>query len=168
MTLPECSLFTVRIRNNQQCTVNSWSYSYTHLASFCLLLICSFGSTSLSSSLLCHLFLVSLLQSVLVTQSLLSFCLGKPIIERVTPTPHTQGTPAPGLPHKCSAKADAIVTTEDKKTLFFSGEYFWEIGDYGAGEPQKIKNAFPMLEENLDAAYTSRKEGHTFFFKGAK
>ena len=62
------------------------------------------------------------------------------------------------------------MTTADNKTLFFSGKYFWEIGDSGAGEPQKIKDEFPELEENLDAAvtlYDTSQDKMTFLFKGA-
>lgn len=62
------------------------------------------------------------------------------------------------------------MTTADNKTLFFSGKYFWEIGDSGAGEPQKIKDEFPELEENLDAAvtlHTSQDKMTFLFIKGA-
>ena len=92
---------------------------------------------------------------------------GLPDIERPTPTPNT-GSPIPtdGSPNKCDVKLDAVVMTADETTYAFSGNYFWEIGDYGAGEAKEIKAFWPDLEENIDAAYTIRSFGHTIFIKG--
>ena len=60
-----------------------------------------------------------------------------------------------------------MVTTADQKAYAFSGEHFWEIKDTGgASGPHKIKEYWPELEENLNAAYTVKKPfGHTIFLK---
>jgi len=92
---------------------------------------------------------------------------GKPHIDRVTPTPHTKPTEPPGVPDVCYLeKVDAMVTTRDAKTFAFSGAYFWEIGDQGAGKAMKIKDHWKELEDNIDAAMTRRSDKLTFFFKG--
>lgn len=94
---------------------------------------------------------------------------GKPLIDRVTPTPHTKPTEDYGVPDVCQLeKIDAMVTTRDSKTFAFSGAYFWEIGDQGAGQAMKIKDHWEGLEDNIDAAMTRRSNKLTFFFKGDK
>ena len=91
-------------------------------------------------------------------------------MERVTPTPHTDPTVAAGVPDICDLrkKIDTIFTTKDEKTYVFSGSYFWEIGESGAGEPQRIKDVWDGLTDDIDAAFTRRETGETYFFKGSK
>ena len=55
--------------------------------------------------------------------------------------------------------------TRDKKTYAFSGAFFWEISDQGAGNAMKIKNHWVGLEDDIDAAVT-RRDGLTYIFKG--
>ena len=59
-----------------------------------------------------------------------------------------------------------MVTTKDQRTYSFSGAFFWEIGDQGAGKAMKIKNHWPGLHDDIDAAVTRRADGLTYFFKG--
>ena len=87
-------------------------------------------------------------------------------IERVTPTPPTEAPTE--LPEKCSVKADAIVTLHDTTTWMFSRGDVWQIDDFGAGERQNIRDVFPDLEENIDAAYTLKIKKHTLFFKDSR
>ena len=94
---------------------------------------------------------------------------GKPLIELAKPTPHTRPTPAPGVPDICQLqKVDAMVMTKDKKTYAFSGAFFTEIGDEGAGKVMKIKDHWKGLEDDIDAAVTRGSDGMTYFFKGSK
>ena len=94
---------------------------------------------------------------------------GKPEIDLVTPTPHTNPTQPPGIPDFCSLeKLDAMVMTKNKKTFAFSGAYFTEIADTGAGKVMKIKDHWAGLEDDIDAAVTRRYNGWTYFFKGTK
>ena len=96
-------------------------------------------------------------------------CTGKPLIELATPTPHTRPTVAPGIPDICQLqKVDAMVMTKNKKTYAFTGAFFTEIGDKGAGKVMKIKDHWKGLEDNVDAAVTRRIDGMTYFFKGSK
>ena len=95
--------------------------------------------------------------------------IGKPEVERVTPTPHTDPTVPSGIPDICKLdKIDTIVTTKDSRTYVFRESYFWEIGDTGAGKAQKIKDVWKGLDDNLDAAFTRQETGETYFFKGTK
>lgn len=94
---------------------------------------------------------------------------GKPEVDLVTPTPHTNPTQPPGIPDFCSLeKLDAMVMTKDKKTYAFSGAFFTEVSDKGAGKVKKIKDHWPGLEDGIDAAVTRRQNGWTYFFKGTK
>lgn len=94
---------------------------------------------------------------------------GKPEVDLVTPTPHTNPTQPPGIPDFCSLeKLDAMVMTKDKKTYAFSGAFFTEVSDKGAGKVKKIKDHWPGLEDGIDAAVTRRHNGWTYFFKGTK
>ena len=94
---------------------------------------------------------------------------GKPHIDRITPTPHTKPTEAPGAPDICRIeKLDTMVMTRDKKTYAFSGAYFWKIGDQGAGRAMKIKDHWKGLDDDIDAAVTRTADKMTIFFKGEK
>ena len=94
---------------------------------------------------------------------------GKPLIELATPTPHTRPTPAPGVPDICELrKVDAMVMTKDKKTYAFSGAFFTEISEDGAGKVMKIKDHWKDLEDDIDAAVTRSSDGMTYIFKGSK
>lgn len=86
---------------------------------------------------------------------------GLPGVEPETPSPNP-------TPKTCSdVKPDAVVTTADQKTYAFSGKHFWEIKDTGgASGPYEIKEYWPDLEENMDAAYTITSFGQTIFHKG--
>lgn len=93
---------------------------------------------------------------------------GKPLIELATPTPHTRPTPVPGVPDICELqKVDAMVMTKDKKTYAFSGAFFTEIIEEGAGKVMKIKDHWKGLEDDIDAAVTRGSDGMTYFFKGS-
>lgn len=93
---------------------------------------------------------------------------GKPLIELATPTPHTRPTPAPGVPDICELQTvDAMVMTKDKKTYAFSGAFFTEISEEGAGKVMKIKDHWKGLEDDIDAAVTRGSDGMTYFFKGS-
>ena len=61
-----------------------------------------------------------------------------------------------------------MVVSKDKKTYAFSGAFFTEITDEGAGKVMKIKDHWVGLEDDIDAAVTSRSDGMTYFFKGSK
>lgn len=90
-------------------------------------------------------------------------------MDLVTPTPHTNPTQPLGIPDFCSLeKLDAMVMTKDKKTYAFSGAFFTEVSDKGAGKVKKIKDHWPGLEDGIDAAVTRRHSGWTYFFKGTK
>lgn len=92
---------------------------------------------------------------------------GKPHIDRITPTPHTKPSEAPGVPDICRIeKLDTMVMTRDKKTYAFSGAYFWKIGDQGAERAMKIKDHWKGLDDDIDAAVTRTADKMTFFFKG--
>ncbi|KAK3719198.1 hypothetical protein QZH41_011746 [Actinostola sp. cb2023] len=86
-----------------------------------------------------------------------------------TATPH-QKTEAPSVPDKCSSSMDAFILSEDGYTYAFKKDYFWPIGeDFGAWtNALKIRDYWPLLEENIDAGFLRRSDNVTFIFKGDK
>lgn len=65
---------------------------------------------------------------------------------------------------------DAFVMSENGYSYAFKGDYFWPIGeDFGAWtDALKITEYWPLLEGNIDAAFTRRSDNVIFMFKGDK
>lgn len=95
--------------------------------------------------------------------------LGKPSINRVTPTPHHDPTQSLGKPNPCSSALDAMIMTDDQTTYAFKGAHFWPVGDQGAyTDALKISQFWEGLEDDIDAGYTRHYDGLTFIFKGSR
>ena len=96
---------------------------------------------------------------------------GKPNVEPQTPTPYFhRRTQRPGVPRICGTSLDAIVySPTEGVTYAFKGKYFWPLSDQGyfTDGPLKIREFWPRMRGNIDAAVTLADKT-TLFFKGAR
>ncbi|CAK9303609.1 unnamed protein product [Gordionus sp. m RMFG-2023] len=65
---------------------------------------------------------------------------------------------------------DAITTNANDETIMFRGKYYWELNDQGvkSGFPRLIKNDWPNIPDNIDAALLGSTSNKIFLFKDNK
>jgi matrix metalloproteinase-14 (membrane-inserted) len=65
-------------------------------------------------------------------------------------------------------KIDTIFSTADGSYYVFKGSQYWKLTDdsVDSGYPRRIRDDWPGLPNNIDAAVTWTENEMTYFFKG--